>query len=43
MLLDMYSRECLDIHMDKSIMGEMVACVLDKLKAKRTAKANQCG
>ena len=34
-LLDMFSRECLDIHVDKSITGEAVAGVLDRLKARR--------
>jgi putative transposase len=34
-ILDIYSRECLDIYVDKSIKGEMVADVLEKLKATR--------
>ena len=34
-ILDMYSRESLDIFADKSIKGEAVAYVLDELKEKR--------
>jgi len=34
-ILDVFSRECLDIHVDKSIKGEMVAEVLEKLKESR--------
>ena len=34
-LLDMFSRECLDIYADKGITGETVAGVLDRLKASR--------
>jgi len=34
-ILDMYSRESLDIFADKSIKGETVAYVLDELKEKR--------
>jgi len=34
-ILDIYSRECLAIYADKSIKGEMVADVLEKLKDSR--------
>lgn len=34
-ILDMYSRECLNIYIDKSIKGEAVASVLDLLKENR--------
>lgn len=34
-ILDVFSRECLDIYVDKSIKGEMVADVLEKLKESR--------
>jgi putative transposase len=34
-VLDMYSRECLDICVDKAIKGERVAAVLDHLKETR--------
>lgn len=34
-ILDIYSRECLAIHVDKSIKGEMVADVLENLKESR--------
>lgn len=34
-VLDVFSRECLAIYVDKSIKGEMVADVLEKLKASR--------
>jgi putative transposase len=34
-ILDVFSRECLAIHVDKSIKGEMVADVLEKLKESR--------
>lgn len=34
-ILDLFTRECLEIYVDKSIKGEMVASVLEKLKATR--------
>lgn len=34
-VLDLYSRECLDIYADKSIKGETVTEVLDRLKLNR--------
>lgn len=34
-ILDIFSRECLAIYVDKSIKGEMVADVLEKLKESR--------
>ncbi len=34
-VLDMFSRECLAIYVDQSIKAEMVACILETLKAAR--------
>lgn len=34
-IIDMYSRECLDIYVGKAIKGETVASVLDRIKTER--------